>query len=214
MAGRRAPDLTGAVFGRWLVMQRAENTKFGGARWRCVCACGTEREVSGAELRRGDATSCGCLQKELAAARTTTHGMSRTKIYAVWKAMMQRCYLKTHCNYAKYGARGVMVCKRWHSFENFYADMGDAPFKGASIDRIDNNGNYAPQNCRWATHAQQAANTSRVRMLEFRGDVLPLAAMAKKYGQPPLRVWQRLERGWELEAALTTPAREWKRKTS
>jgi hypothetical protein len=150
-------DLKGLHFGRLKVLSRALNNKQGGAMWLCRCTCGVEKVVRSAELKRGGAVSCGCYMKENNAKLKRTHGMSYTCIYKIWRAMHDRCYNPTTRTYKTHGARGITVCKRWHAFKNFYADMGDKPV-GKSLDRINNDGNYTPANCRWATPKEQAQN--------------------------------------------------------
>jgi hypothetical protein len=147
-------DLTGKRFGRWLVLAlHPGRSRFGeGARWHCRCDCGGERIVRGFSLRSGRSKSCGCFSRF-----TTRHGLSRTRTYRVWQGIKQRCFNPQAKHYSYYGGRGITVCERWLIFENFYADMGDPP-PGLSLDRIDNNGNYEPGNCRWATAAEQLAN--------------------------------------------------------
>jgi len=130
--------------------------------------------------------------------------MSRTKVYAVWRAMLQRCENPKAQRYSMYGARGIRVCKRWHVFENFYADMGPPP-KGRSIERKNNDGNYTPSNCYWATAKEQAANLQRTRRLTYAGRTMNIAEWARETKQPPLRIWQRLNRGWSVGDALTHP---------
>jgi len=150
-------DLTGLHFGRLLVVERLPNNRQGGAVWLCKCSCGTEKSIRAAELRRGDAVSCGCYMRENNMLNKKTHGMSYTRIYKIWRAMHDRCYNPSTRTFKTHGARGIKVCKRWHKFENFYSDMGDRPV-GKSIDRINNDGDYKPSNCRWATPKEQAAN--------------------------------------------------------
>jgi len=138
----------------------------GGNRWVCVCECGARVVVLGASLRKGRTKSCGCLARE----RATKHGMSRSRAYGIWKAMMQRCYNPNCSAYAYYGGRGIIVCECWHSFVNFLIDMGEPP-PGLSIDRINNDGNYEPTNCRWATPSEQNQNRRPPKLRVKRGDL-------------------------------------------
>jgi hypothetical protein len=158
-------DLKGKRFSRLVVQARAGRTSHGNVTWLCVCDCGNVSEVAGQKLKSGHTRSCGCLVKETVAglglASKLTHGHSsnrrHTRAYSVWHGMMSRCHNANHGAYEYYGGRGISVCQRWHRFEDFYADMGDPP-DDRSIDRINNEGNYEPGNCRWATVAEQLAN--------------------------------------------------------
>ena len=149
-------DLVGRRYGRLIVIEYA-----GKRRWRCQCDCDTFKNIRGDNLRLGLTKSCGCLWQEVTSQfgqRTTTHGYSHTRVYKAWFGMLQRCENPNNAKYKDYGARGIKVCKRWHKFENFLADMGKRP-KGMSIDRWPNNdGDYEPNNCRWATRSQQQFN--------------------------------------------------------
>jgi len=156
-------DLTGQRFGR-LVAIKAIEKRNGNCSiiWRCLCDCGNEHFAASCCLRSGHCKSCGCLQKEQGAQNgrksRTTHGMRKTPIYEIWKAMNQRCKNPKNKDFKNYGGRGITVCDRWHSFESFYADVGDPP-EGMSIDRWpDNDGNYELANFRWASPKQQANN--------------------------------------------------------
>jgi len=141
---RKIVDLTGKRFGRWVALAlHPGRSRWREAMWLCRCDCSSERIVRGVSLRHGDTTSCGCFARE----RATKHGLSRTRTYRVWQGIKQRCFNPQAKHYSYYGGRGITVCERWLTFENFYADMGDPP-PGMSLDRIDPNGNYEPENCR------------------------------------------------------------------
>jgi hypothetical protein len=133
------------------------------------------------------------------------HALSGTRIYSVWAAMHQRCYNKRAVHFGRYGGRGIKVCTRWCNIWAFLEDMGHPPH-GCSIDRIDNDGDYEPGNCRWATPEQQNENTSRNKYVEYNGTCQTIKAWAKEYNLQPRRVSERLNRGWSVERALTTPA--------
>ena len=142
--------LTGKKFNRLTVINEAYK-KGKDYYWDCICDCGTKRIVHGGNLYKGLSKSCGCYKKEL------THGMSRTPENQAWRDMLDRCRNPKNKWFPRYGERGIKVCKRWHKFENFYKDMGKRP-KGLTLERIDNDGNYEPGNCEYATRSKQQRN--------------------------------------------------------
>lgn len=149
--------LDGLRFGRWRVVELSKSSTGNRRAWDCVCDCGTTRAVAQRSLRSGKSTSCGCRTLEALHASCKTHGMSDTPTHQSWRAMRDRCSSQKCWHWKHYGGRGIKVCARWHSFENFLIDMGERP-AGTTLDRIDVNGNYEPGNCRWANQEVQSSN--------------------------------------------------------
>lgn len=180
-------DLSGKVFGRYLVLEFVpDDSDY--AKFLCRCECGTEKIVMSQSLKKGATMSCGCYSRD-SALRNIVHGHNRpgnrNPTYGSWASMMDRCEWGGHrVMYARYGARGIHVCNRWHEYKNFLEDMGERPL-GASIDRIDNSKGYFKENCRWATSWQQSRNTSRNIFIVYKGQTIIATDLCKKLGINP-----------------------------
>lgn len=195
---RNAVKMIGARFGKLTVAGEADpyiNPKAGTKirSWKCTCDCGVSVVVRGDCLRNGNTNSCGCEKWP------TKHGQCKSKTYETWMNMQRRC---RNGKLKNYGARGVQVCERWQTFENFLADMGERP-DGCSIDRIDSRKGYSPANCRWATRVQQNRNTSRNRFIEHQGRRMCMSEAAALAGMPRNRLKWRLDNGWSIEKAMS-----------
>lgn len=196
-------DLTGRTFGRLTVLNEAERNKHKQISWLCRCECGAETVVLGSSLRSGGTRSCGCLIRERVSKGNTRHGMFGTPIYEVWKNMIQRTSNPKNTHYIDYGGRGIAVCDRWKSFENFHADMSAGHAPGLTIDRIDNSRGYELGNCRWATAREQARNTRRSVHMTYGSRTMLLIEWAELTGLNYGTLRQRIHHGWPVERALT-----------
>lgn len=189
--------LIGQRFGLLKVVRVARKGRL--RAWMCACDCGRESVVTTGALRSGNTKSCGCRKQQVLGESTTTHGLAGTREYRIWRAMRTRCNNRKSKAYPRYGGRGIAVCARWDTFANFLADMGPAP-PGTSLDRWpDNDGNYEPSNCRWATPKEQARNMRVNRMIEHEGETLCLAAWAERLGTTSDVLWKRLSRHGRIE---------------
>lgn len=200
-------DLSGQRFGRLVAQELAGKNADRAYTWHCLCDCGEKTVAPGSGLRRGSSQSCGCLQRDKArvsGAMSKRHAMYGTRTYIVWAGMLQRCNNPIAPGYRRYGQRGISVCAEWHDFAAFLRDMGERP-AGTSIDRINNDGNYEPGNCRWATRKQQARNTSANRVLHYQGKSMSVADWAETTGVSYNLLRRRVLTGWPAERAITTP---------
>lgn len=207
----RGRDITGEHSGLLTAISRVGRTKSGNAIWIARCDCGNEIKINTGNF--GVQQSCGCLTKKRMAARAT-HGFTRQgrrpSEYMIWDSMRRRC---ADPDKTRYGGRGISVCDRWMNgegpltaFECFLADMGPRPSKKHSVDRYpDNDGNYEPSNCRWATDEEQGRNKSNNHIVEFQGQRMPITAAAEAAGLNANTVFGRIKLGWTKEDALSTP---------
>jgi len=161
--------------------------------WRCACDCGTIKNVLQGSLISGNTTSCGCSRRQ--------HGASHTKTYFVWRSMRSRCHQPSSRTFRLYGARGIKVCHRWHTFGNFLKDMGEAP-SGMSLDRTDNNKGYSKKNCRWVFQLQQCANMRTNHLLTYKGRTLHVSGWARLLGIKIPTIFARLRLGFPIRRVL------------
>jgi len=178
--------------------------------WLISCDCGQTRVMKLQNymklVRDGRPASCGCKKKELQSIAHQTHGMSRHPAFAVWRSMLDRCRLPSHHAWKNYGGRGIAVCPAWQaSFENFWADMGSTYQRGLCLDRIDNNGHYTPENCRWATYRQQARNTRSARMADSPLGRMLVCELSELTGIGHTTLLYRISRGVTGDALISKP---------
>jgi hypothetical protein len=198
--------MIGRVFSRLTVIAKSERPK----HWVCQCACGAQKTVQSANLRSNGTKSCGCLARERITRRNTTHGCAahsaRRTEYRIWSGIKTRCLNPRSEAFARYGGRGVTMCSAWaNSFETFLEDMGHRPSPLHTIDRIDNDGPYAKENCRWSDRYQQANNRSSNVRVEINGQCMTMSEAAREYGKTRQHIRDRIEQGWPLSMALLIP---------
>lgn len=198
-------DLTGQRFGRLVVLGvDLQRSGRGNTYWHCQCDCGGAASVTATGLHAGT-QSCGCLRREFVASKKT-HGKTGTSMHNRWVCMRQRCKNPNHPAYANYGGRGITVCDRWdQSFEAFLVDMGEPPTPDHTIDRIDNDGPYSPENCRWITATEQNRNQRRSTRITVDGITRTVVGWAEVMGISQETIRQRIRRGMSPEEAVTLP---------
>lgn len=211
---RKQTNLAGQRFGRLLVVEKSTEKPRKGQFWKCLCDCGTKCLAVTSHLTTGFKRSCGCLKRESSRRtalkhgigdKSRKHGMYRTSEYRIWSMMRQRCSNPKTARYARYGGRGISVCDRWMSFENFYADMGPRPSPKHSVERKDNNAGYSPENCVWTTHRSQSRNKSTNRLIEYHGETKTLMEWSEVLRIHYYTIHNRIKLGWSIEEAFTQP---------
>jgi len=197
-------DLTGSKFGRWTVLFYGWPLPRWKHIWICKCVCGQLGAVRSNHLSAGASTSCGCLVRESLLRANITHNLSGTPLHVLWKKIRARCYNQNDPAYSNYGGRGIKLCERWQSFENFYHDMGVRP-SGMSIERIDNNGDYCPSNCKWATATEQGNNKRNNIWITALGSCMTVSQWAEKVGVKRGTLARRFYLGWDHPRIVNTP---------
>lgn len=197
-------DLTGQRFGRLLVLERAEDRREGTkprVMWHCLCDCGNKTIVSGASLRTGHTLSCGC--------KIRKHGYShKERLYETWKNMRRRCNDPANKRYEQYGGRGIKVCSEWDEYLPFRSwAMSSGYSEELTIDRIDVDGDYCPENCRWATLTEQMNNMTTNRNIMYNGETRTMSEWAREFGITYGAMNHRIQRGWSMERIQNTPLR-------
>jgi hypothetical protein len=210
--------LEGQRFGRLIVLNRAANINRN-TRYLCVCDCGNTKEIYGHNLLRGTTKSCGCLRftanrKHGFLSKKNKH---KYKFYRAYHSMLSRCFDKNNTDYHHYGGRGITVCARWQGlsgFENFVTDMFSSFVLGLTLDRVDNEKDYSPENCRWANRSVQTANTRRNINITANGETRIIAEWSRRTGLTSNQIARRIANGWAPEEALATPANVTRRPNS
>ena len=201
----RLIDIVGEKYNMLTVVERLPNDRSGSTVWLCKCDCGNYTKVRGKNLKNGAVKSCGCLKQ---ISHTKTHGKSQTRIYNTWASMKSRCLNPNDNSYFRYGGRGICVCEEWiNSFESFYDwSMKNGYTDSMTIERIDNNGNYCPENCRWATQKEQCRNRRTNAVFEYMGEKHILTEWCEILNLEYKLVHNRIRKhGWSFERAVSTP---------
>lgn len=211
-------DLTNMRFGR-LTALYIDRSKTKRVYWKCKCDCGKTLSAPSCRLVSGETKSCGCLRNEMASKRLKKHGLTKQTLHNAWLNMKTRCDNPIYNEYEKYGGRGITYCKEWKSFDNFmnwalnngFNDTKDSNGRNLlSLDRIDNNGNYCPENCKWSTRVEQARNKSVNKNYEYEGKIYCLTALAEISVVSKDSIRRRLKKGWSVKDAVDTPSKTYK----
>lgn len=197
-------DITGNKYNMLTVLGRVENDKNGQSRWECICECGNKTIVKGANLKNGAVKSCGCLVHR--PALNKKHGESNTPLYRMWTSMIYRCDNPKYIAYKYYGARGIRVCDEWHDYETFKKWVNETKTDDSyTIERIDVNGDYGPDNCKWIPMSEQANNRRSNIVIDYNGEEHTLMQWCKKLNLNYKNVHNRMYKlGWSFEKAIST----------
>lgn len=205
---KRAHDLSLQIFGKLVVIAPAELDKRRSAWWLCVCHCGNVVVRKGQDIKKPGVHSCGCISTR------AKHGATGSKEFKAWIDMIRRCTIDANKRFPAYGGRGITVCESWlTSFETFYQDMGPCP-DGYSLDRVDNNGNYCPDNCRWASKHEQSNNKRTNKTITYKGETRTIAQWARELNIGPETLSYRIMRWRPIERAFETPVQKHTRSSS
>lgn len=203
---------SGKRYGRLVAIQRVKVARTRFQVWECQCDCGSRTEVRSDCLKSGKTKSCGCLRddsrKDPARNKFVVHGLCNHELYKTWSRMKERCHNERDTNYSRYGGRGIKVCERWRwSFPAFLEDMGERPSANHQLDRINNDGNYCPENCRWVPREVQSRNRRTNQVVEINGERMCLTDWAQRYGVNPKTAFKRIRLGMTPVEAVTRPVR-------
>lgn len=208
-------NITGKRFGKLVAIKTIGKNKNGGYLWQCKCDCGNEITASVGNLNNGHTKSCGCLRADRCKMNFTKHGLESTRLYDIWRDMRLRCYDKRNISYNRYGGRGITICDEWKNDVKSFYDwaMANGYKDSLTIDRIDNDGNYCPENCRWVTVKEQASNRRSNILVTHNGKTQTMKEWAHEVGIHYKAVWARMQKlGWSSERALTHPVKKGKLK--
>lgn len=214
-------DIIGKKFNRLTVLEFVGTDKYGNTKFLCECDCGNRKVLLGSKVKGGRTKSCGCLHSETARNNTKKHLSSHTKLYSVYAHILSRCFCKTNKNYHNYGGRGITVCEEWAdkekgfdkfkewAYQNGYDE--NAKFGNCTIDRINNDGNYEPSNCRWVDIKTQANNKRQNHLITFNGKMQNVTQWATELGFTNSTLFNRIRKGWSVEETLTTSVKKYRR---
>ena len=199
----RKIDLTGQTFFDFYVIKESDKRRNNNILWSCRCICGNIRDCLGRDLKIGKHKSCGCKRKDNLKKAVVTHGLTSTPEYNVWQTMKQRCNNKQSADYKYYGGRGIKICDRWDKFIFFLQDMGKRPSPEYSLERIDNNKMYCPENCKWDTKFNQSRNRRDNVWVEYNGEKIIVSDLAKLLKVYPQNIMTAIKNGRTIDEIVS-----------